>query len=202
MYSFSKGSKKLSIATNNHKIQVYNFIAIDIGSSFGGFINVLLKLYINKVYAVDVGKNQLNSSLYDIYNINKLEQTHINSIEQAFFHPKPQIVTIDVSFIPIHRIFFRILLHISKLAKLYILIKPQFEIVERTHMFNGVVKFQYQLKMTILNIIYYTKFIFKLNLVHYSIIGTNNILKNTEFWVVLYCKKKNGETYDKKMLNC
>jgi 23S rRNA (cytidine1920-2'-O)/16S rRNA (cytidine1409-2'-O)-methyltransferase len=202
MSGISKGSRKLKLILEKHKIQIYNFTAIDIGSSFGGFIHVLLRSYINKVYAVDVGKNQLNDMLCGIHNIHKLEQTHVNSIEQAFFHPKPQIVTVDVSFIPIHRILLRMLLHISKFAKLYMLIKPQFEILERNHMFSGIVKFQYQLKMTILNIIYHTNFIFKLKLVHYNIFNTNNIFKNTEFWVVLYCQKKNGETYDKKMSHC
>jgi 23S rRNA (cytidine1920-2'-O)/16S rRNA (cytidine1409-2'-O)-methyltransferase len=198
----SKGSKKLNLVLKRHKIQIYNFVSIDIGSSFGGFIHVLLTLYISKVYAIDVGKNQLNNILRHLYNIQKLEQTHVNSIEQAFFHPKPQIITVDVSFISIHRIFLRMILHISKFSKLHMLIKPQFEILERSHIFNGIVKFQYQIKMTTLNIIYYTKFMFKFKLAHYNISNIINIFKNTEFWVVLYCQKKNGETYDKKMFNC
>lgn len=109
---------------------------LDIGSSTGGFVQVLLEEGAISVTAVDVGSEQLHVSLKENPKIKLFENTDIRA-----FHPEQtfDVVTCDVSFIGVEQI----LPDIDRLAhgQIVILFKPQFEVgkdVKRTT--KGVVK--------------------------------------------------------------
>ncbi len=98
-------------------------IALDIGSSTGGFTQVLLQNSIKEVTCVDVGSNQLHDIIKDDKRIIIYENTDIRNFISDI---KYEIITCDVSFISIHNI----LPSIDILAKkeIIILFKPQYEV--------------------------------------------------------------------------
>ncbi|MGB5791503.1 23S rRNA (cytidine-2'-O)-methyltransferase TlyA [Poseidonibacter sp.] len=113
-----------------------NKLALDIGSSTGGFTQILLNNNIKKVTCVDVGSNQLHEKIKADNRISFFENTDIRVFQsdEAF-----EIVTCDVSFISI----LNIIEDINRLSKkdIIILFKPQFEVgtnVKRDK--KGVVK--------------------------------------------------------------
>lgn len=110
--------------------------ALDIGSSTGGFTQVLLEEGVKSVTCVDVGSDQLHPSLRSDARVRVYENTDIREFksENPF-----DIVTCDVAFIPLELI----LASIDQLASRYIVVlfKPQFQVgreVKRDK--NGVVK--------------------------------------------------------------
>lgn len=110
--------------------------ALDIGSSTGGFTQVLLEEGVQSVTCVDVGSDQLHPSLRDDSRVNVHENTDIRTFESE--NPY-ELVTCDVAFIPLELI----LESIDKLASKHIILlfKPQFQVgrdVKRDK--NGVVK--------------------------------------------------------------
>ncbi len=104
-------------------INLENKNALDIGSSTGGFTQVLLQNNIKKVTCVDVGSNQLHNIIKYNDKIIIKENTDIRKFKSDI---KYDFITCDVSFISIHNI----LSAIDKLAKneIIILFKPQFEV--------------------------------------------------------------------------
>lgn len=119
----SRAAYKLKYFLDELKLDLQNLKALDIGSSTGGFTQILLQKNVAHVTCVDVGSNQLHSSLKDNMSINFYENTDIRKFNtnESF-----DIVTCDVSFISI----LNILTDIDRLAKdkIIILFKPQFEV--------------------------------------------------------------------------
>ena len=117
---------KLRYFLNELKEMNYNFEnlkGLDIGSSTGGFSEVLLEENLKKITAVDVGKNQFHPKLKSNPKIELFEETDIRNFEPK---EKFDLIVVDVSFISI----FQIIEKIDQLAKKYIIIlfKPQFEL--------------------------------------------------------------------------
>ena len=100
-----------------------NKIALDIGSSTGGFTQILLEKNVKQVTCIDVGSNQLHNSLKNDDRIIICENTDIRMFKSDIMY---DIVTCDVSFISLHHI----LDNIDRLASqdIIILFKPQFEV--------------------------------------------------------------------------
>ncbi|MEA3316293.1 MAG: TlyA family RNA methyltransferase [Campylobacterota bacterium] len=132
----SRSAKKLKyFLDDNSSIKLDNLDALDIGSSTGGFTQVLLLNNVKSVTCVDVGSNQLHQS---IKNDNKIIVKENTDIREFNSDKKYDIVTCDVSFISI----LYIIEDINRLAndKIIILYKPQFEVgkgIKRDK--NGVV---------------------------------------------------------------
>jgi 23S rRNA (cytidine1920-2'-O)/16S rRNA (cytidine1409-2'-O)-methyltransferase len=134
----SRAAYKLHYFLQQFPIQIENKDAIDVGSSTGGFTQILLNNGAKSVTCVDVGSNQLHKTLCDDPRIVIQENTDIRE-----FIPikKYEILTCDVSFISI----LNIIKHLDKLnsKEIIILYKPQFEVgreVKRDK--NGVVQDQ------------------------------------------------------------
>jgi len=119
----SRAAFKLKYFLFEIDILLKNKTALDIGSSTGGFTQILLKNDIKEVSCVDVGSNQLHETIRDDKRLKIFENTDIRK-----FNPNHtfDIVTCDVSFISI----LNILDDINKLAKsdIIILYKPQYEV--------------------------------------------------------------------------
>jgi 23S rRNA (cytidine1920-2'-O)/16S rRNA (cytidine1409-2'-O)-methyltransferase len=131
----SRSAYKLKYFLEENTISVKNKTAIDIGSSTGGFTQILLNNQIKSVTCVDVGTNQLHDSIKNDSRIIKVENTDIRKFESLSTY---DLITCDVSFISI----LNILEDINRLAhdKIIILYKPQFEVgknIKRDK--NGVV---------------------------------------------------------------
>lgn len=109
---------------------------LDVGSSTGGFTDYALRNGAKKVYAVDVGTNQLHPNLQENPKIELHEQTDIRD-----FKPKitPDIVVIDVSFISLREILPYIAKISNKKTQVVAMLKPQFEAGENTK-HKGVIK--------------------------------------------------------------
>ncbi len=120
----SKGGLKLEKAINEFNIILKDKIMIDIGSSTGGFCDCALQNNISKIYAIDVGSEQLVSKIKKNPKVIVYENTDFRNIDCKLINDA-NIVTIDVSFISVTKL-------ISKLSSLNLnevicLIKPQFE---------------------------------------------------------------------------
>jgi 23S rRNA (cytidine1920-2'-O)/16S rRNA (cytidine1409-2'-O)-methyltransferase len=123
MIFVSRSAKKLKYFLDEIELDLQNKIALDIGSSTGGFTQVLLEYGIKEVSCVDVGSNQLHESIRDDKRIEIFENTDIREFNsnKAF-----DIITCDVSFISI----LNIIEDIDRLAtkNIIILFKPQYEV--------------------------------------------------------------------------
>ena len=122
----SRGAYKLLHALNKFKIDVKDLTCIDIGSSTGGFTEVLLSKGAKFVYCVDSGNNQIDYKLR-IHNKTKIMENTNLKIITKLFDEEIDLIVCDVSFISVK--------HVFKVAKdilapgkiLIVLIKPEFE---------------------------------------------------------------------------
>ncbi|MEA2028583.1 MAG: SAM-dependent methyltransferase, partial [Campylobacterota bacterium] len=119
----SRAAQKLEGFLAQHPIALETKIALDIGSSTGGFAQILLEHGVGEVDCVDVGSNQLHHTLRANERLNLYEETDIRAFKS---NKNYDIVTSDVSFISI----LQIIDDIDRLASrdIIILYKPQFEV--------------------------------------------------------------------------
>jgi len=133
----SRGGVKLKHALLEWEISPAEKVMIDAGSSTGGFTDCLLQDGALKVYAVDVGYNQLDYSLRTHPKVVVMEKTNI--MEVGELDPRPHAAVADLSFRSIRGAAEKIL-SLTREAWMIALIKPQFEIDSYVEDFNGVVK--------------------------------------------------------------
>ena len=101
----SRAGKKLFEALKSFEVKVEGKTALDVGSSTGGFTQVLLYEGAEKITSVDVGTDQLHSSLRNVSRISVLEQTDIRDISSRL-KDSFDIVVVDVAFISLSKIIF------------------------------------------------------------------------------------------------
>lgn len=136
----SRGAYKLAQALTSFDLDVKGRIALDIGASTGGFTQVLLEAGAEKVYALDVGTNQLAWSLRQDDRVVVMEQTNFRYVQPADFDQGPiSFASIDVSFISLKLIFPALSRIISDQGRVVALIKPQFEAKKEEVGENGIV---------------------------------------------------------------
>ena len=124
----SRGAFKLLHALKTFKTEVRNYVCLDIGSSTGGFSEVLLKNNAKKIYSVDVGKNQLHEKLKKEKKIISIEKTNARYISKKIIPEKIDLIVCDVSFISMKKVLTPSLTLLNKETGMVIgLIKPQFE---------------------------------------------------------------------------
>jgi len=136
----SRGAYKLEKALDTFSINPQGKTAVDIGSSTGGFTDLLLKRGASKVYAVDVGTNQLAYSLRIDPRVVVMENTNARFLKKTDFTPPPVLAVTDVSFISLSLIL-PVIKELNCLETIA-LIKPQFEIGREIKNFDGVVRKQ------------------------------------------------------------
>ncbi len=134
----SRAGLKLEKALHLFSISVKDKIAMDIGSSTGGFTDCLLQFGAKKVYAIDVGTNLMVDTLKKDSRVELHEQTHIKDLPSKYFH-SIDLITVDVSFIPLEKVISRIASE-EIFVDMICLIKPQFECgVEMATKYKGVI---------------------------------------------------------------
>ena len=123
----SRGGIKLAHALAEFGIEVADMVAMDVGSSTGGFTDVLLTGGAAKVYAVDSGTNQLAWKLRQDERVIVHEQTSARILTEAHIPQLVDIIVCDASFIGLAKVLERPLGFARTGAQLVALIKPQFE---------------------------------------------------------------------------
>jgi 23S rRNA (cytidine1920-2'-O)/16S rRNA (cytidine1409-2'-O)-methyltransferase len=123
----SRGGIKLDHGLTHFRFDVTGAVALDVGSSTGGFTDVLLNRGAAKVYAVDVGTNQLAWKLRQDPRVVVHEQTNARNLDAAIIPEPVDIVTCDASFISLAKVLEAPLKLAKPGAKLIALVKPQFE---------------------------------------------------------------------------
>jgi 23S rRNA (cytidine1920-2'-O)/16S rRNA (cytidine1409-2'-O)-methyltransferase len=123
----SRGGIKLDHGLTHFGFDVAGVVALDVGSSTGGFTDVLLSRGASKVYAVDVGTNQLAWKLRQDPRVVVLEQTNARYLTSEQVPEPVDIVVCDASFIGLSKVLGAPLKLAKSRAKLLALVKPQFE---------------------------------------------------------------------------
>ncbi|MCW2411693.1 MULTISPECIES: TlyA family RNA methyltransferase [unclassified Sphingobium] len=123
----SRGGLKLAHALEAFGIDVTGLVAMDVGSSTGGFTDVLLTNGAARVYAIDSGTNQLAWKLRQDSRVIVHEQTSARILTAAHVPEPVDIIVCDASFISLAKVLERPLTFAAPAARLVALIKPQFE---------------------------------------------------------------------------
>jgi 23S rRNA (cytidine1920-2'-O)/16S rRNA (cytidine1409-2'-O)-methyltransferase len=124
----SRGGLKLEKALDHFAIAVAGRIALDVGASTGGFTDCLLQRGAAKVYAVDVGTNQLAWKLRRDPRVVSMERTNIRNVTPAEVPEPIDVIVCDASFIGVRTALPAALALAAPGANLVALIKPQFEV--------------------------------------------------------------------------
>jgi 23S rRNA (cytidine1920-2'-O)/16S rRNA (cytidine1409-2'-O)-methyltransferase len=123
----SRGGIKLDHGLTHFGFHVKGVVALDVGSSTGGFTDVLLSRGAAKVYAIDVGTNQLAWKLRQDPRVVVHEQTNARFLTSEQVPEAIDIVVCDASFISLAKVLEAPLKLAKAGAKLVALVKPQFE---------------------------------------------------------------------------
>lgn len=140
----SQGALKLKKAVEEFNLQeiLKDNICIDIGSSTGGFTEILLENEVKKVYSIDVGTSQLDEKLKKNNKVISIENTDFRNIQidkdNKFQNDNIDTIVGDLSFISLKKIIDKIVEIEPK--NIILLIKPQFEVGEDiARKYNGVI---------------------------------------------------------------
>jgi 23S rRNA (cytidine1920-2'-O)/16S rRNA (cytidine1409-2'-O)-methyltransferase len=133
----SRGGEKLAHALEVLGVDPSGRDAVDVGSSTGGFTDVLLQQGARRVIALDVGRAQLHERLREDPRVTVMERVNARYLEELPF--APQLVTCDVSFISVRQALPPVLQLADPGWEAVVLVKPQFE-AGRTDVKGGVVR--------------------------------------------------------------
>lgn len=134
----SRGGLKLEKAIKVFDLDFKDKIILDIGASTGGFTDCSLQNGAKFVYAVDVGTNQLDWKLRNDSRVKSIENKHINDLEKTDLEDEIDIIVMDISFISIKKVIYKIKEFLREDGEAIFLIKPQFE-AEKNEIEKGIV---------------------------------------------------------------
>ncbi len=123
----SRGGLKLEKAIEQYNVSVKDKICMDVGSSTGGFTDCMLQNGALKVYAVDVGTNQLAWKLRQDERVVSMEKTNIRYLTREQIDDDIAFASIDVSFISLTKVLGAVRDLLGENGEIVCLIKPQFE---------------------------------------------------------------------------
>ena len=136
----SRGGIKLAHGLDHFGWEVTGAVALDVGSSTGGFTDVLLQRGAAKVFAVDVGTNQLAWRLRQDPRVVVHEQTNARYLTGAIVTEPVDLIVCDASFIALAKVLDTALGFAKPGGRLLALIKPQFEAERQEVGKGGVVR--------------------------------------------------------------
>ena len=125
---------------NISKLRLKNRICLDIGSSTGGFVDVLLRENAKKVFSVDVGKGQLDWTIRSNKRVVVLEGINARYLSPKLIPDAVDLISCDASFIGLEKILPSSLKLAASGCKLITLIKPQFQVNRSEVGKGGVVR--------------------------------------------------------------
>lgn len=124
----SRGAYKLIAALDHFQVRVQGRLALDVGASTGGFTDVLLKRGAARVVALDVGYGQIVERLRTDPRVTVMDRTNIRLLTPEMLPYRPDLVTIDTSFISLRIVLPAVLALAAPKAEIIALVKPQFEV--------------------------------------------------------------------------
>lgn len=123
----SRGGLKLEKAIANFDVKLDGMVCTDVGSSTGGFTDCMLQNGAKKVYAIDVGRGQLDWKLRQDERVVCMEKTNIRNVVPEDLGDVIDFSSIDVSFISLMKVLPPIRAYLKEDGEIVALIKPQFE---------------------------------------------------------------------------
>ena len=123
-----RGGLKLEAALREFQIDVAGLTCLDVGASTGGFTDCLLQHGAKKIFAVDVGHNQIDWRLRNDPRVEVREGVNARYLTPEDFPQKFELVVMDVSFISVTKVLPAIVPLIALDGSIITLIKPQFEV--------------------------------------------------------------------------
>ncbi|MGI9067524.1 MAG: TlyA family RNA methyltransferase [Pyrinomonadaceae bacterium] len=123
-----RGGLKLEAALREFDINVEGLTCLDVGASTGGFTDCLLQHGARKVFAIDVGRNQIDWRLRTDVRVEVREGVNARYLKPDDFPTRFDLIVIDVSFISATKILPAIDPLLTDTGRLITLIKPQFEV--------------------------------------------------------------------------
>ncbi len=136
----SRGGFKLEKAIEEFDIDIQDKVCMDVGSSTGGFTDCMLQNGAKKVYAIDVGTNQLAWKLRQDKRVITMEKTNIRYVEKEDIAELIEFSSIDVAFISLEIVLSPVRNLLKEGAEVVCLIKPQFEAGKEQVGKKGVVR--------------------------------------------------------------
>ncbi len=136
----SQGGLKLEKALRAFELDVHGMVCLDIGASTGGFTDCLLQHGAAKVYAVDVGRFQLDWKLRNDPRVVVLEGINARYLRREQIGEPVDLATVDVSFISLRKILPPLVSIVKSGGDIITLVKPQFEAGREKIQRGGVVK--------------------------------------------------------------
>ena len=123
----SRGGLKLEKAMKNFDVSMEGKVCTDVGSSTGGFTDCMLQNGARKVFAIDVGRGQLDWKLRQDERVVCMEKTNIRYVVPEDLGEPIDFSSIDVSFISLTKVLVPIRNYLKDDGEIVALIKPQFE---------------------------------------------------------------------------
>jgi 23S rRNA (cytidine1920-2'-O)/16S rRNA (cytidine1409-2'-O)-methyltransferase len=124
----SRGGQKLQHALTAFRVDPRGRVCLDVGASTGGFTDCLLQAGARQVIAVDVGYGQLASRLRQDPRVFLLERTNIRYLEPTRLPARPDLASVDVSFISLELVLPTVVRLLAHPGEIIALVKPQFEV--------------------------------------------------------------------------
>jgi len=124
----SRAALKLVAGLDAGKIDPKGKVCLDVGASTGGFTQVLVERGAAKVYAVDVGHDQLHPQVRALHNVESLEGLNARDLTDRFIPEPIDLLVCDVSFVSVAKVLGTPLALCRPGADAVVLIKPQFEV--------------------------------------------------------------------------
>ena len=135
-----RGGLKLEAALHAFQLDVAGLTCIDVGASTGGFTDCLLQHGARKVYAIDVGQNQIDWRLRGDDRVEVREGVNARYLQPEDFAVRFDLAVIDVSFISVTKVLPAIFPLLKSNAPIIVLIKPQFEVGKGEVGSGGIVR--------------------------------------------------------------
>ena len=135
-----RGLIKLETAFQAFQLDINGLVCADIGASTGGFTQCMLKRGAKLVYAVDVGRDQLDRILLEDDRVVNMEGVNARYLTSSDFSEKPQFISVDLSFISLTQVMPALVSCLDSGGKMVVLIKPQFEAGRENIGKKGVVR--------------------------------------------------------------
>jgi 23S rRNA (cytidine1920-2'-O)/16S rRNA (cytidine1409-2'-O)-methyltransferase len=124
----SRAGRKLAAALDHFGVDPQGLVCLDVGASTGGFTDCLLQRGALRVYAVDVGRGQLDYGLRRDPRVVVMEGVNARYLQPDVIPEACGLITIDVSFISLLKVVPALLPFLADAGHVLALIKPQFEV--------------------------------------------------------------------------
>ncbi len=136
----SRGGEKLEAALEQFHVEPKGRVCLDVGASTGGFTDCLLQHGAVKVFAIDVGHDQLNPTLRSDPRVVVREGLNARYLEPRDIGEPVALVVADVSFISLKLVLPPLVDVVARGGELILLVKPQFEVGKEALPASGIVR--------------------------------------------------------------